>query len=174
MHWAQPVKDFDTGWDCNHHGSKREKGDAVGTHSDREHVMGPHPSAHESDHYAGRNHHWITEDRFPGKDRHDFRDYAKSWQHEDIDFRMAEDPEKVLPQNRGATGLGFEKLRAKKSLKHQHDLTSGNRRMKSHNHEHEDQAQPDKKAHPVKGQGLTALTKNRHHGIATSVRAADS
>jgi len=78
--------------------------------------MGPTPSAHESDHYAGRNHPWITERSFSGKRPARLpRLRQKAWQHEDIDFRMAEDPEKVLPQNRGAPAWVSKKLRAKKS-----------------------------------------------------------
>ena len=51
----------------------------------------------------------------------------KGRQHEDVNLRMAEDPEEVHPQNGRAAGLRVEEMRAEVAVEHQHDLRRGQR-----------------------------------------------
>ena len=51
----------------------------------------------------------VTEDRLAREDREDLRDDAKSRQHEDVNLRVTEEPEKVLlEQRRTAVGRVVE------------------------------------------------------------------
>src|SRR3546814_11250216 len=60
---------------------------------------------HEADGDPGEHHERVAEDRLACEHRDDLRHDAEAGQHEDVDLRVAEDPDEVLPQQRiGALG----------------------------------------------------------------------
>ena len=69
-----------------------------------EHVVDPHAEAEEGDGGDGIDHHRVAEERLAREDRDDLGDDAEGRQDQDVDLRMAEDPEEVLPEHRVAAG----------------------------------------------------------------------
>jgi hypothetical protein len=53
---------------------------------------------------------------FAGKDRYDFRYSGKGRQDQDINFRMAENPKEMLPENCRTTRFNALKVRRPKKL----------------------------------------------------------
>src|SRR5205085_2151889 len=71
-----------------------------GRHADRVHVMRPN---HEADHADGDHcigHAEIAEDRLAREGRDDLARHAEARKDQDVDFRMAEEPEQMLEQDR--------------------------------------------------------------------------
>ena len=54
----------------------------------------------------------IAEYGLARKYRDDFGNEGKGRDHQNVDFRMTEDPEEVHPQHGGASGLRVEEVRA--------------------------------------------------------------
>ena len=74
---------------------------------------------------VARDHDRISENRFPGKHRNDFRHERKAGNNQDVDLGMAEDPKEVHPQHGGAAGLRIEEMAAQISIDQQHHLCRG-------------------------------------------------
>ena len=60
----------------------------------------------------GGHHRRIAEDGLAREDGDDLVDEGEGRQHEDVDLRMAEDPEEVHPQHGRSAGLRVEEVRA--------------------------------------------------------------
>ena len=95
----------------------------------------------------GRDHHRISENRFAGKYRNDFRHEGKARNDQDVDFRMSEYPEEVHPEHGRATGLGIEEMAAQIAIDEQHDLRRRQRRNRDQNHSGHHQVQPRQQRH---------------------------
>ena len=67
--------------------------------------MSPDEEAKESDGEDGEDHRAIAEDRFSGKRRENVRSQTHARQDGYIDFRVAEEPEQMLPQDRRAARM---------------------------------------------------------------------
>src|SRR3546814_8933923 len=83
---------------------------------------------HEADGDPGEHHERVAEDRLACEHRDDLRHDAEAGQHEDVDLRVAEDPEEALPQQRiGALGhveeVGVEEA-VERSEEHTSELQS--------------------------------------------------
>ena len=96
---CQPIEDLDSRRDGDDHGGKDEEGIACRAKADSEHMMCPHTETDEADRDRGRNHRRITKDGLAGEDGDDLVDERERWQHQNVDLRVAEDPEVVHPQN---------------------------------------------------------------------------
>ncbi len=101
-----------------------------------EHMMRPDARADKADQDSGRNHHRITENRLPRKDRHNFRDDGESRQHQDINFRVPENPKEMLPEDGRTARLCVEECGAQEALQGEHDLRGGERRKKNDHEKH--------------------------------------
>ena len=69
-----------------------------------EHVVDPDAEAEEGDRGDGVDHDRVAEERLAREDRDDLGDDAEGRQDQDVDLRVAEDPEEVLPEQRIAAG----------------------------------------------------------------------
>src|SRR5699024_3247609 len=99
-HGAEPVEELHTGRDCNqerHEGEERKQNRAGD-----EHVVCPHSHGQSSNGQGREDQTHVAEHRLAGEDREDLGDDAEERQSQDIDLRVAEEPEQVLPQD-GAT-----------------------------------------------------------------------
>src|SRR5262245_35511241 len=67
--------------------------------------MPPYQEAEESNGKGCHNHHLATENPPSRKCRDNFRDKPHAGQNRDVDLRMSEEPEQVLPQQRGSTSM---------------------------------------------------------------------
>src|SRR4030095_11008142 len=94
-----PVQNFHACRDRNQHGCNNKEQVQGSTHAYGEHVMAPDQRAQHHDGNSGGSNKLVTEDRFTGKNRNYFRDHAKCRKNHDINFRMAESPKDVLPEN---------------------------------------------------------------------------
>ena len=173
-HGCQPVEDLDAGRDGDGHRRQHEERVRVRAHAHGEHVMRPDAHADETDGQRGGHHDRIAENRLAGKYRNDFGNEGKGGDHQNVDFRMAEDPEEVHPQYGGASGLRVEEVRSQVAIEAEHDLrgrqrADGDQDQTGHHEIHPDQQRHFPELHP-----RTPQAQNRGHHIDRSADAADA
>src|SRR5580765_2337934 len=98
-HCCGPVEHFYASWNCNEHRGNGEKHIKWTAHPHREHVMSPNAQTQDRDGNTRGRDKFVTENRFPRKNRNDFGDDGEGGKGHDVDFRMAKCPKNVLPQN---------------------------------------------------------------------------
>ena len=64
-----------------------------------------------------QDHHRITEYGAPAECLGDYADEARRRQEDDVDFRMAEEPEEMLPQQHIATFGRIEEMRSDQAVR---------------------------------------------------------
>src|SRR5215467_16207085 len=101
-HGGDPGEDLYARWHGDHHGGEHEVGLRIHAHAGRVHVVGPDDEADEADRHHGVGHAEIAKHRLPGERRHDLAHHAKARQNEDVNLRVAEEPEQVLVEQRVA------------------------------------------------------------------------
>jgi len=69
-----------------------------------------------------------------GKYRNDLGCKRESGNNENVDFRMAKNPEEVHPKGCGASRLGVKEMSAEITIHGKHDLSRGERRDCKKNH----------------------------------------
>ena len=74
--------------------------------------MRPNAEANEPDGDHGADHRDAAENRFARENRNDLGQHGETREDQDVDFRVAEDPEKMLPQNGRSAGLRIEEVGA--------------------------------------------------------------
>src|SRR4029077_9104812 len=94
-----PVQNFDASRDSDQHRRNNKEQVQGPTHADGEHMMAPDQRAQHYDSDSRGSNGLVTEDRFTGKDRNHLRDHAECRKNHDVNFRMAESPKDVLPEN---------------------------------------------------------------------------
>jgi hypothetical protein len=77
-------------------------------HSHREHVVRPDAEAEERDEDSGIDHDRISENRLARECGQDLGHQPKRRENQDVDLRMSEDPEQVLPEQ--GIGAGGERV----------------------------------------------------------------
>ena len=80
-------------------------------HADGEHVVRPDAQADEGDGHRGGGHELVAEQHLAREDRDDLGDHAEDRQDQDVDLRVAEEPEQVLPEQGRAAVLRVEEVR---------------------------------------------------------------
>ena len=102
---AQPVECLDGRGNGDQQRRDRENRSKERAHAADEHVMAPDDEAQSGDRHHRVNHHLVAENRLAAERRQDVgRDSHRGKDH-DVDLRMAEEPEQVLPQQRMSTGV---------------------------------------------------------------------
>src|SRR6478736_8199032 len=112
MHGADPGKDFDAGRYGDDHAGEGEIGLRVDPDAGHEQMVRPHHEADDADRDDGIDHAEIAEDRLLREGRDDLAHDAEARQDHDVNLGMAEEPEEMLPEQRGAGVSGGEKTRA--------------------------------------------------------------
>ncbi len=111
-------------------------------------MMAPDDETESADGHQREDHRLIPENRFTRKHRDDFGNHAHGRQDEDVDLRMPEEPEKVLPEQWLAVVIAREKRRSEIQIKEQHGCS----RRKDWNREQQqqgsDQKRPDRQWQP--------------------------
>ena len=90
--------------------------------------MAPDDPAEEGDRDHREGHGAVAEDGLARKDRQDLRGNAHRRQDQDVDFRMTEEPEQVLPQDRLAAFGGIEEGGPEAAIEEQHRHRGGEHR----------------------------------------------
>src|SRR5665213_684565 len=117
-----PIEDLDAGGDGYDHRGERNECIRSRAQADGKHVMRPHAHADEAD-GDGRGHHGrIAENRFARKDRDDLVRKSKSWQDQDVNLGMTENPKEMHPEDGGSARLGVEEMGAEIAVDQKHDL----------------------------------------------------
>src|SRR5580658_2921753 len=98
-HGGQPVKNLDASGDGDGHGGKHKKCIGIGAHAHGKHVVGPNAHADESDTNGRGDHHGIAKNGFAGKHRNNFGGNGEGGKHQDVNFRMAKNPEEMHPDH---------------------------------------------------------------------------
>ena len=133
-HRPQPVEDLDPRWNSDRHGRENEETIPVGVHPHREHVVSPDAEADKPDGDCRRHHDGIPKDRFAREHWDNFGYESEGRYYQDVNFRVAENPEEVHPKNCGTPCLGVKKVSAKIAIDAEHDLCRGERRYAKDNH----------------------------------------
>ena len=145
---ANPVKDFHPGRHGNQHGGDGEHRHRNRPQAHGEHMVTPHRPAHYADDDAGKDHDRIAEQRLAGESGQHFGDNAHRRQNQDIDLRVTEHPEQMLPHNGIAAALRDEKVGAEVAVEGQLDQSHGDDRKSQHQQHRSHQGHPDEQGHP--------------------------
>ena len=148
----------DGGEPCKHGDRRGDRDDDRGARKERqpearqscgEHVV--HPDAETQDHGRDRRQgqQRIADERPPAEHRQAVRDHAHGRQHDGVDPGMAEDPEKVLPQQRLAAAGGIEKVGAELAIHPQQQKRKAYRRYYDQVRHARRQRPPDQDRHAV-------------------------
>ena len=159
-HGRNPREDLHTRWHGDDHGCSDEIGLRVSVHAHGVHVVGPDDEAHNANGHHGVGHAEITEDRLLGEGGDDVADDAEARQNQDVDFRMAEEPEQMLEQDRVTTGCGFKERGAEVAVGQQHGDATCENRQRQQQQEHGHQHGPDKQRHLVQRHARGAHVEN--------------
>ena len=84
--------------------------------------MGPGAHGDEADPGRGRHQRDVAKEHLAREHRDDLRGEAEARQDQDVDLRVAEEPEEVLPHDGGRARLRVEEVRAQEAVEQQHDL----------------------------------------------------
>ena len=110
-------------------------------------MVRPHAHAHERNTHRGGDHHRVAEDRLPGEDRNDLRHERERRDDQDVDFRVAEDPEEMHPERGRPTGLRVEEMAAEVAIDEQHQLRRRQRGQRQQRHPGHHQIEPGEQGH---------------------------
>ena len=144
---GEPVEDLHPGRDRDQHGGEREERVRERTQTDREHVVAPHPPAHEADEDPRVHHHRIAEQRLARERRQHLGDDAHRRQDEDVDLGMAEQPEEVLPEQRITPCAHVEEVRAEEPVEGEQHEGHCDHRHREQEQEVHDQGHPREHGH---------------------------
>ena len=103
--------------------SRLERGeDGVGDVAEAhcEHVVRPDAEAQDRDGDRRSRHERVSEDGLAREDWHHLRDHAEGREGHDVDLRVTEAPEKMLPHERRTALRGQEQMRAEEPVDQKH------------------------------------------------------
>ncbi len=139
--------------DARRHGDDHRGGGEIGAGVDveahRVHVVRPDDEADEADRDHRIGHAEIAEHRLLREGRDDLADDAEARQDEDVHFRMAEEPEQMLEQDRITALVGLEEGRAEIAVGQQHGDGAAEDRQRQQQQEGGDQHRPHEQRHAV-------------------------
>ncbi len=178
-----PVVNLDGGRDGDDERRGGEEEPEVGVHAAHVHVVGPYDEAERADGDDGPDHHAIAEDVFARVDADQVRNDAEGRQSDDVDFGMAEEPEKVLEQDRAATAIfrqrahldqrGHEEAGPQQAVEQQHHRGDEQRREGQQRHDGSCEDAPHGQGQTHQRHAACARLQHRHHIIEPAHRKAD-
>ena len=104
-----PVVNLDGRRHGNNQRGGGEKESEIRIHAADVHVMGPDDKAKTADSHDGPDHHPVTKNVLARMHAQQVRDDAKGRQGDNVDLRVAKEPEQMLEQHRTAT-LRFQHI----------------------------------------------------------------
>ena len=87
----------------------------------------------------------------PAEDRQDLAHHAHRREDDDVDLRVAEEPEEVLPEDRVASGVGVEEAAAVVAVDEERDHAGRQDRRGEQDQGGGDEHRPDQDRHPEEG-----------------------
>src|SRR5688572_14674913 len=164
-HCGDPGEYLDAGRHRDHHGGGDEIGLSVDVETDGEHVMGPDDETDDPDRHHGVRHAEIAEHRLFRERGHNLADHSEAGENQNVDFRMAEEPEQMLEENRIAAGLGNKKAGAKIAVGQKHGDGSGQNRQSEQQQKHGNQDRPNEQWHLMHGHAGGAHVEDRGYEV---------
>ena len=87
---------------------------------------------------------------------------------------MAEDPEEVLPEDRGTAGLRVEEVGAEEAVEEEHDLRRRERRDGNQDHARDDEVEPDEQRHLAERHALAPQAEDGGDQVDRRADRADA
>ena len=137
-------------------------------------MVGPDAEADEADADRRRDHGGIAEDGFARKHGNDLVGEGEGGQNEDVDLGVAEDPEEVHPENRGAAGLRVEEVAAEVAVDAEHDLRGRERADGDEDKAAHDEIDPDQERHAAELHAGAAHAERGGDDVQRGADAADA
>src|SRR3954463_11955674 len=109
---CHPAEDLDAVWHNDQHARRGKNALAELRKRRDEHVVHPNAEANERCSNHRQNKRCISESLSPGKSCDDHRDHSSGWNENDVNLRVTEEPEEVLPHYRIAALSLIEKMGA--------------------------------------------------------------
>ena len=91
-------------------------------------MVRPHSESEKRDEDSRVDYERIAEQRLPAESRDDLRHDSKPRQKQDVDLRMSEYPEQVLPEQNVPAGGRIEERRPESPIEHQEHESNRDRR----------------------------------------------
>ena len=156
-----PAEDLHPVGDGDRHAGRGEEALAEPRQAGGEHVM--HPQAEGQHAGRDRRHHQrqVAEHRPAREGRQDRGDHADRRQEDDVDLRVAEEPEQMLPQQHVAAFGRIEEMRADQAVEDQRRAGHHDRRHRQDDGKGGDQHRPDEQRHAVERHAGGALLEHR-------------
>ncbi len=148
-HRRDPRENLDA---CRHrddHGCEDEVALCFQRQANRIHVVRPDDEADRADRNHGVSHAEITEDGLLREGGHDVADDAEAGQDQDVHFRVAEEPEQVLIEDRVTAAFRREKCRAEIAVRQKHGDAARQNRQRKQQQERSDEHRPGEERHLV-------------------------
>ena len=144
-HRAYPVEELDS---CGHRDQEGHAGEERKVHcAGDEHVVGPHGHGQNRDTERRADQADVAEDRFATEDRENLGHDAEERQRDDVDLRVSEEPEQVLPQD-GTTVGRVEDVGTDLTVRLEHQQGTGEHRERDQDQQAGDQRVPHEDRHP--------------------------
>src|SRR5688500_6282197 len=106
-------------------------------------MVAPDNPGEKSDCNHGKSHGVIAKDRFTGKSRKQLGSHSHGRKYQDVDLRMAEKPEHMLPKKRLPASLGKEEAGTQNTVEKQHGESCGQDRQGQQQENGRDEKRPD-------------------------------
>ena len=172
---CEPVEYLDTSWDADGHGRTRECGGCPCAKAGGEHVVRPDAEAEEGNDRSGEYNGGIAEERFPREGRQDVRHDAHGRKDEDVDLRVAEYPEEVLPEQRvSARACGIEEVRTEESVEQEQREGDGEGREGEDDEEGDDERHPGEERQAHEGHARRPQVEDSDDEVEAGGGGADS
>ena len=157
---AIQLKIFDAGRHRDDHRRDHVIGARIGVEPDGEHMVRPDDEAEKTDTRHGPDHRHIAENRLTRESGDHFAHDAESRKNQYVDFRMAEEPEKMLEQHRIAATGGIEESSAEIAVRQQHGDCTTEHRQREQQQECGDENRPREERHTQQGHARGAHVEN--------------
>src|SRR5277367_6419355 len=120
------------------------------------------------------NHHRIAEYRLAREDWDNLRCHGECREHQNVNFRMPEDPEEVHPEHCRASGLRVEEVAAEVAVHHQHELRGCQRTDRKDHHPRHDEIEPRQQRHFPQSHPWAAHAEDRGQNVDCRSDAAET
>ncbi len=107
----------------------------------------------------------VSHDRPAGEDRQHRRDHARGRQENDVDLRVAEQPEQVLPEQRVAAAFRVEERPVEGAFHLEQDRAEDQGREAAEHHQRRDEKVPSHERHACERHAGRAHLEDRHHDL---------
>ena len=171
-HRGDPVEDLDSGRDRDEQRGQREEGQVDRT--GREHVVGPHAHRQRPDGDHREDHEPVAEEGLAREDRDHLADDPEVGQDQDVDLRVAEEPEQVLPQDRAAAQRRVEEGAAEVAVDEQEGEADGDRRECEQDEDRRHEDAPGEHRHPEHAHPGRPATVDRGQEVDRAEDPGDS